>query len=214
ERSAGRVPPACPGPHHHLAGDRGHRPAGLRRPGHPSGPPLGAPTPCPRPHLRVTIAAVPARELAAHRRHAADDQAASPGLALASSDVGGGLVEVPVVAFQVVGLVAPEAVEGVLDRHRDGGALADGVCVVGVYGADDDVDHHRGVATLSWAVEMVDLPRGGRRPADHDDTITEFEPGEHALVLIASAHPGLPALFELEHAGEVLEGGNLVLVGD
>ena len=42
------------------------------------------------------------------------------------------LLEVPVMAFQIVGLVAAVTVEGVLDLHRDRGALGEGVLVVRV----------------------------------------------------------------------------------
>src|SRR5205085_8370789 len=63
------------------------------------------------------------------------------------------LCEVPVVAFEIVGLVAPVTVEGVLDRHRDRGALGDRVLVVRVDAIHRDVDHHRRAADLARTVE-------------------------------------------------------------
>src|SRR4029450_3352020 len=69
------------------------------------------------------------------------------------------LCEVPVVAFEVVGLVAPETVEGVLDRHRDRGALGEGVLVVRVDVVDRDVDHHRRVADIAGTLEVMDVSR-------------------------------------------------------
>jgi hypothetical protein len=110
------------------------------------------------------------------------------------------LGEVPVVAFEIVGLVTPVPVEGVLDRHRDRGALGDGVFVVRVDAVDGDLDRHCRVADGAGAVQVVDVSRGVGGAADHDHAVAELEPGEHPLVVIAT-HPGFAAFGELEDAG-------------
>ena len=103
------------------------------------------------------------------------------------------LAEMPAVALEVGGFVAPLAVERVLDRHRDVGPLGDRVRVVRVDVVDVDHHLHRRVAERAGAVDLVDFGVG---LADHHHAVADAQPSEDAGTGINAR---LADLLELEH---------------
>ena len=112
--------------------------------------------------------------------------------------------------FEVGRLVAALAVEGVLQRHRDVGALGHRVRVVRLDVVDGD--HH--LNTRHTALQRaVDAMHVGVRAPDHHHPTPHVEPREHAAVpLVAELHARFAVLGELEDPHEVLERGALVPV--
>ena len=110
--------------------------------------------------------------------------------------------------FGVGGLVAPLAVERVLQLHRDVGALGDRVRVVRVDVVDVHVHDHGREPDLERTVDAMDV---GVRVPDHHDAGADAHPAE---VVAAELHPGFAVLDEPEHACEVVDRRQLVLVGE
>ena len=73
-----------------------------------------------------------------------------------------------------------------------------------------DVDHHhrRRRVGVDRAGEPVPLGAGA---TDHDHAVAEFEPGEGAVRML---HSGFSSLHESKGAGEELERGDFVSVGE